>query len=443
MGNPFVELGILILLLILNGVFSGSELALMSARKARLDVAAENGSKAAATASRLAERPGAFLATVQIGITLIATISAVFAGGSLTRRLEPLLTPVFGGYAPAAASVAVVLLVTYLSLIIGELVPKNLALRNPEGLSTRVAPLMSVLSTAAQPVVWLLDTSTRLVLLLFGIRGEPQEHVTEEDVRALVGQAAESGSLETEESQRIERVLRFTDRRVRAVMTPRPDVHVIDLALGLSEIVQHALTSGHDHYPVKRDGEDIVGVLSVLDLLRALHDGQHPRDFVQPALFVPESAWAEDVLTTLQRHQRSRLAIVIDEYGDFTGLITVGDLLSELAGEADAPGETTDITRREDGTYLVDARVGMHDLRDELPLPLLEEEDFSTLAGYVLSLAGAIPSVGEVLHSGDWRIEVLDLDGMRVDRVLVTPPDGFVDASVDDGSARYPSVERG
>jgi len=441
MGNPFIEFGILILLLILNGVFSASELALMSSKKARLEAAAENGNGAARTAFRMAERPGAFLATVQIGITLIGTISAVFAGGSLTRYLEPVLRPLLDTYAPAGASVAVVLLVTFLSLVIGELVPKNIALRNPEALSTRVAPLMAFLSSVARPIVWLLDTTTKAVLLLFGMRGEPREHVTEEDVRALVEQATESGSLEAEESERIERVLRFTDRRVRDLMTPRPDVHVIDLEDSLSEIVEHALQFGHDHYPARTGAQDVVGVLGVVDLLRAVHDGRHPREFVQSAVFIPETAWAEDALATLQRNARSRLAIVVDEYGDFTGLITIGDLLSELAGDdGDTEGEQ-DITRRDDGSYLVDARIAMHDLRDDLPLPPLEDEDFSTLAGYVLSLVGAIPSIGEIAEVDGWQIEVLDLDGSRIDRVLVKPPKGFMRVTSDTETPQYPPIK--
>ncbi|MPY65424.1 HlyC/CorC family transporter [Deinococcus sp. SDU3-2] len=421
MGNPWLEFGILVLLLIVNGLFSGSELGVVSARKSRLQARATAGHRGAARALALAERPGAFLATVQIGITLIGTISAVFAGGSLTQYLEPALRPLFGESAGSAASVAVVLLVTFLSLVLGELAPKNIALRDPEGLAARVAPFFTVLSRVMRPVVWLLEGTTRGLLWLLGLRGEPQEKITEEDVKALALQAAESGSLEAGETERIDHVLRFNDRRVRDLMTHRADVVLLSAAAPVSESIEQVLAAPHDRYPLTTASGEVIGQVRVVDVLRASRTGESLTDLMQPVLFVPETAWAEDALSRLTEGGHQRLAIVVDEYGLFSGLLTATDLLTELAG-VDAPGEEEMIVRREDGSFLVDGGVPMHDLRATLPLPRQDPEEFSTLAGYVLEALGEFPQVGARTQVGGWTLEVVDLDGPRIDQVLIVPP---------------------
>ncbi|MEF2280488.1 hemolysin family protein [Deinococcus sp. YIM 134068] len=421
MGNPFVEFGLLVLLLIVNGFFSGSELGVMSARKSRLHAQATAGHGGARRALDLAERPGIFLATVQIGITLIGTISAIFAGGSLTGPLEDLLRPLFGDRADTAASIAVVLLVTFLSLVLGELAPKSIALRNPEALAARVAPFFQVLSLVARPVVWLLETTTRGLLWVIGIRGEPQEKVTEEDVRALALQAAESGGLEEGETERIDRVLRFNDRRARELMTPWNDVVTINVTLPLSRVVDQVLAAPHDRYPAVDEGGEVLGQLNVVDVLRASRTGEALLELLHPVVYMPETAWAEDVLTRLTSEGHRRLAIAVDEYGTLSGLLTSTDLLTELAG-ADTPEDEHLIVRREDGSYLVDGSVPMHDLRDTLPLPRQGREEFSTLAGYVLEALGEFPQVGSQAGVEDWTLEVVDLDGTRIDRVLIFPP---------------------
>ncbi|WP_102125599.1 hemolysin family protein [Deinococcus planocerae] len=424
MGNPLLEFGILIALLLVNGFFSGSELGVVSAKRSRLESAAARGSRGAAAALRLIERPGAFLATVQIGITLIGTVSAVFAGGSLTRYLEPVLRPLFGEASGSAAGVAVVLLVTFLSLVLGELAPKGVALRNPEALATRVAPFFTVLSRVMRPVVWILETTSRGLLALFGMRGEAAEFVTEEDVRAIVNQAAESGSLEAGEQGRIESVLRFNDRRVRDLMTPRVDAVTLDLTAPVGQAVETVLAFEHDRYAVRDGSGDVVGQVAVADVLRSLHTGRPLSDFVRPAVFLPETAWAEDALARLEREGQQRLAVVVDEYGEFSGVLSVSDLLAELAGMED-PEEEGLVVRRDDGTFLVDGGVPMHTLRETLPLPPLAREDFSTLAGYVLEALGEFPGVGHLLRVEDWEIEVVDVDGPRVDRLLIRPPQDF------------------
>ncbi|WP_034385972.1 hemolysin family protein [Deinococcus sp. YIM 77859] len=426
MGNPWLEFGILILLLIVNGFFSGSELGVVSAKRSRLEAAAARGDRGAAAAVRLTEQPGAFLATVQIGITLIGTISAVFAGGSLTGHLEPLLRPLFGSAAGTAASVTVVLLVTFLSLVLGELAPKGIALRNPEALAMRVAPFFTVLSRVARPLVWLLDMTASGLLRLLGLREAAQEVVTEEDVRAVVAQAAESGSLEETETERIASVLRFNDRRVRDLMTPRTEAVTLDLGAPIETLVETVLTDEHDRYLVRdpRSG-DVVGQVAVSDVLRALYTRSPLASFVRPAVFIPEAAWAEDALARLEREGRQRLAVVVDEYGDFSGVLSISDLLAELAG-VEHPEDENQLVRREDGSLLADGSLPMHELREVLPLPRLGREDFSTLAGYVLDVLGEFPQVGAVARVDGWEIEVVDVDGPRVDRLLIRPPADFV-----------------
>ncbi|GGK88040.1 hemolysin family protein [Deinococcus radiotolerans] len=421
MGQPLLEFGILVALLIVNGFFSGSELGVVSARRSRLQAQANAGNRGARRAVELSENPGAFLATVQIGITLIGTVSAVFAGGSLTRYLEAALRPLLGELAGSAASVGVVLMVTFLSLVLGELAPKNIALRNPEALAMRVAPFFAGLARVAKPIVWLLEVTTRGLLRLLGMRGEVQEQITEEDVKALVLQASESGSLEAGERERIDHVLRFNDRRARDLMTPRADAVTLRADLPLPDLIECVLANPHDRYPVTDATGEVIGQLGVVDVLRASHEQGSLRDEVQPVVFVPETAWAEDVLARLAGEAGQRLAIVVDEYGVFTGLLTTSDLLTELAGMNTAPDEEQLVVRA-DGSFLADGGMPMHDLRVHLPLPLLPREDFSTLAGYVLEAMGEFPAVGSRLTVQGWEIEVLDLDGPRIDRVLIVPP---------------------
>ncbi|RJF72246.1 HlyC/CorC family transporter [Deinococcus cavernae] len=432
MGNPWLEFGILIVLLIINGFFSASELGVVSSRRSRLEAAAAGGSRGAASAVRLSDRPGAFLATVQIGITLIGTISAVFAGENLTGYVEPLFRPLVGDASRTVANIAVVLLVTFLSLVLGELAPKSIALRDPEGLAARVAPFFSGLSVVARPVVWLLEVTTRGLLALLGMRGEAPEVITEEDVKAIVKQAAESGSLEDAEQERIASVLRFNDRRVRDLMTPRTDAITLSVNTPISDIVPLVLSTDHSVYAVRGDQDDIIGQVSVKEILRAVHEGQPLGEYVNPALYLPESAWAEDALKRMEEEGHQRLAVVVDEYGDFSGVLSIADLLSNMAGvEVTEPG-MDEIVRRDDGSYLVDGSLPMHELREVLPLPALEREDFSTVAGYVLHVFGDFPQVGSSLEVGEWRIEVMDMDGPRVDRLLIQPPAGFI---VQDGRA--------
>jgi putative hemolysin len=437
-GAIGLEIAVIVLLTLANGLFAASELALVSARRSRLESMADAGNGRARLALSLAERPGTLLSTVQVGITLITIVNSIFAGERLVRYLEPPLRPALGGYSGTVAYVLVVLIVTFVSLVLGELAPKRLALRDPERLAVAVAPLMRLLEVLARPVVWVLDRASAGLLRLVGVRGERQDVVTEEDVRALVEQATESGSLESEESALIERVLRFTDRRVREVMTPRVELVMLDVSRSVPAVLEDALRLGHTRYPVyEGNAERVTGLVRRDELLAVALDPNLPLSSVlHEPLYVPENAWAQDVLAQLNQ-RRQYEALVVNEYGDIAGLVTANDLISELVGVFGDERQDADmIVRREDGSYLVDGAVAMHDLREVLNLPEQEEEEFTTLAGYVLAMTGTIPVVGERMEVDGWSLEVVDLDGRRVDRLLVTPPDGYVSERGRGGLAR-------
>lgn len=415
-------------LLLISGLLSASELAVTSARRSRLETLADQGKRAAAIALALSQQPGALLVTVRLGVTLLTIVNAIFAAQHFTRYLTPALEGRFGLAAPTVGSVVVVLVLLLLSLVIAELAPKRLALRDPEMLALRVAPLMHLLLVLTRPLVWALDRTTTGLLSLLGVKGERQDVVTEEDVRAMVEQATESGSLEAEESELIERVLRFTDRRVRDVMTPRVELVLLDVARPVPEVLADSLRLGHTRYPVYQgNAEEVIGLVRRDDLLAVALDSQLPlREVVRSPLFVPEGAWANDVLAQLHRRTQYE-ALVVDEYGDLVGMVTANDLISELIGVfGDEAEEAGMLVRRGDGSYLVDASIAMHDLREVLNLPKSEDEEFTTLAGYVLSHSGSIPNVGERLEVEGWTLEVVDLDGRRIDRVLIELPPGFV-----------------
>ncbi|PYE48689.1 hemolysin family protein [Deinococcus yavapaiensis] len=436
MDSPLFVIAVIVVLTLANGLFASSELALVSARRSRLEGLAEEGNRAAKLALDLSERPGALLATVQVGITLIGTINSIFAGENLVRFIEPGLRPYFGSATGTVSYVLIVLLVTFVSLVLGELAPKRLALRDPEGLAMRVAPLMALLEAVTRPIVWVLDRTATLLLRLVGVRGERQQDVTEEDVRALVEQATESGSLEAGESELIERVLRFNDRRVREVMTPRVELVMLDLDQPVPSLLENALHLGHSRYPVYTNGPDnIVGLLRRDDLLAVALDPNLPvASAMREPLYVPESAWANDVLMQLNESKQYE-ALVVDEYGDLAGMVTANDLISELVGVfGDEREEAEMLVRRPDGSFLADGALAMHDLREILALPAGDEEAFTTLAGYVLSHTGSIPNVGERIEVDGWTLEVVDLDGRRIDRLLIVPPEGYVSEDIRAGN---------
>lgn len=421
----YLEIATVLVLTVLNGLLAMSELAVVSSRPARLKVLADQGSKGAQTARRLAENPGRFLSTVQIGITLVGVLSGAFSGATLGVRLAEWLESV--GMAPNAADAAgvglVVVSITYLSLIVGELVPKQIALRDPERIAVRVAPSMALLSRIAAPLVWLLDTSGKAVLALLRQRGETSERVTEEEVKTIIAEAESAGVIESEEKDLIAGVMRLADRAAKALITPRRDVELIDLSHDLAAIRTQVRATRRSRLPVQDgDADTIIGVALVKDLAQALaeRDEVNVRDFVLDAPIVSDRTRALDVLKAMQG-SIVHMALVFDEYGHFEGVVTSGDILEAIAGVFLEEGEDEpDYVVRDDGSYLVSGWMPVDEFADKIGAPVDRSADYLTVAGLVLNHLNRLPEVGECFHVGNWKFEVVDLDGRRIDKVLVT-----------------------
>jgi putative hemolysin len=429
--NQLLEVLVILLLLAANGVFAMSELAVMSARKARLLHMAERGNRKAAAALELIENPNQFLATVQIGITLVGILAGAFGGATLSRSLAAALRPVagIGPYADPVAFAVVVIGITYLSLVVGELVPKRLALNNAEGIAAAVAPSMRILSRFAAPVVHVLSASTDGFLRLLGVRSRNEPPVTEEEIKVLIGQGAEAGVFEQAEEELVRRVFRTADLRVAALMTPRPEIDWLDVEDSPEELKARIAASPHTRFPVARGTVDeIVGVVAGKDLLSRCLAGA-PLDLAslcRPPLFAPEGMKALRALEMFKAG-RDQLAIVVDEFGGVQGLVTLTDVLEAIVGEMPAAGEEErEVLRREDGTLLIDAAVPVAELKELLRLRSLPEEadaSYHTVAGFVLERLSRIPVTGDAVEWEGHRFEVVDMDGRRIDKVLVTPPE--------------------
>ncbi len=420
------EIIIVVVLILVNGALAMSELAVVSSRPARLKVLADQGNKGAATAIRLSEDPGKFLSSVQIGITLVGILSGAFSGATLGLRLSEWLrevgVPV--NIADIGGTGLVVVLITYVTLICGELVPKQVALRNPEGVASRVAGPMSVLALIGTPIVWFLDISGKAVLRLLGQGGQAEESVTEEEVRTIIAEATTAGIFETEEHSMISGVMRLADRSARGIMTPRLDVVVIDVEDSYAENLETILASNHSRVIVQEgDADSILGVLPLSDLLPALAAGQQPdlRRLVKPIPVVMEHADALDVVEAL-RKSSAQLALVVDEYGHFEGIVTFGDVLEVITGVYnEEPGDEPALVQREDGSWLVAGWMPVDDFRERFKVSVPRDARYETLAGYILASLNHLPVVGETFERDGLRFEVLDLDGHRIDKVLVAP----------------------
>jgi putative hemolysin len=421
------EIFVVVVLTVINGVLAMSELAVVSSRPARLKVLSDQGSKGAATAIRLAENPGRFLSTVQIGITLVGVLSGAFSGATLGARLSEWLgTHGFSNAAADALGVGtVVVLITYLSLIVGELVPKQIALRDAERVASRVAPTMAILAKIAAPLVWLLDTSGKLVLALLGQKGESEETVTEEEVRTIIAEAENAGVLERDEREMISGVMRLADRSARALMTPRREVEVIDLSDTLDEIRAQIRATRRNRLPVQ-DGEadSIIGIIEMKELFEALADDKAElRSLVREAPVVLDTTGALEVLRAL-RATHVHMALVFDEYGHFEGIITSSDVLEAITGAfQDEDEEEPAIVTRADGSFLVAGWMQVDEFSHELGIHVPRDADYQTVAGFVLAEMNRLPNVGESFEKGHWRFEVVDLDGRRIDKLLVSRVD--------------------
>ncbi|NTV65223.1 MAG: HlyC/CorC family transporter [Oscillochloris sp.] len=425
-----IELLIIVVLSLANGMFAATEIAMVSARRGRLEQRAEDGSSGAQVALQLQDDPTRFLSAVQVGITLIGTLSGVFAGATLADQIAPLLQtlPSVGIYAAPLAQALVVVLVSYLSLVLGELVPKRLALQSAESVATLMAPPMSFLAWFSTPVINVLTFTSDLLLRLLGRANVEEERVTEEDIRALVREGAQGGTVEPQEQQFIESIFKFSDRAVRHIMTPRHDVEMLDAEATLGEVIDELLASGYSRFPIYEETPDkIIGTVHVRDLLllyRRQGDQALVREAVSPPLYVPENSRASALLATFRKSRR-HMALVVSELGGIEGVVTLEDVLEEIVGEIGDEYdeiETPAVVTREDGSMLVEGSLNIDDVKhllDEDDLPDEETYRFDTLAGFVISLLGRIPTTGDVVTWSGWRFEVIDMDGLRVDKVLI------------------------
>ncbi len=420
-----VEVLIVAILTLLNGLLAMSELAVVSSRPARLKVLAAEGNKGAGTALRLAEDPGKFLSSVQIGITLVGVLSGAFSGATLGARLAAGLVSI--GADPAIAAPVgvglVVIVITYLSLIIGELVPKQIALRDPERIASRVAPGMALVASIAAPLVWLLDMSGKLVLTLIGQSGRTGEGVTDEEVRTIIAEAESAGVLESEERRMISGVMRFADRNARGLMTPRLDVELINLSDPQDEILRTLRETRHSVIPVQEGGADqIVGVIVRKDLLEQMFAGAQidVRALVRQVPVVLDRADSLHVLGAI-RQATVHAALVFDEYGHFEGLITAGDILEAITGSfQEEEGDEPAFVKRDDSSWLVSGWMPVDEFQDRIGVPVPKDPEYETVAGFVLAELNHLPDVGETFERAPWRFEIVDMDGRRVDKVLVT-----------------------
>lgn len=425
-----LELIIALALIALNGVFALSELAVVSARKTRLKTLVEAGRPGASTALRLAEEPGRFLSTVQIGITLVGILAGAFSGAALSQRFDEILEGwgVATRIAEPLAYVLVIGFITYLSVVIGELVPKNLALKNPEGIACTLAPPMALLSRAAGPVVWFLDASTKVVFRLLGGNTESGSAITDEEIKTIVAEAETAGVIETDERKMISGVLRLGDRAVRGIMTPRTDVDWIDLDDAAFDIRECLIKTPHSRLPVAEGTQDnMIGVVQARELLGAFL-ADRPLDVrahVRPAPVIPDTLDALDALNVL-REAEVPMALVHDEYGHFEGVVTPADILDAIAGafrsdEGDAEPEAV---RREDGSWLLAGWMPADEMADQLGIVLPENRDYETVAGLIIGELQHLPATGEAVETLGWRFEVVDMDSRRIDKVLARRVEG-------------------
>lgn len=424
----YLELLLVFILTLINGSLAMSELAVVSSRPARLKSMAERGVSGANRALALASDPGRFLSSVQIGITLVGVLSGAVSGATLGERLSGWLVTqgVPYNWAGIIGVGLVVTGITYLSLIIGELVPKQLALKNPERIACTVAPAMMWIARIAAPIVWVLDRSGKLVLTLLGQAAESEQRVTDEEIRTIVAEAENAGVLEPGERDMIAGVMRLGDRPVRQVMTPRFEIDMVDLSDKPAEIMRLIRESPHSRFPVHEGNPDeVTGILWVKDVFDA---GRAPkiaelRSLVKHAPIIPDTMDALDVVETLKRSS-VHMGLVHDEYGHFQGVVTSSDILEAIVGsfatEEGAPEPA--VVTREDGSMLIAGWMQADELAETLGLVLPDSRSYDTAAGFLIDAFGRLPEVSDHIIVHNWRFEVVDLDGRRIDKILASRP---------------------
>jgi putative hemolysin len=421
-----VEVLIILALVLINGVFALAEIAIVASRRARLQRLADQGNRRAKAALQLAESPADFLSTVQVGITLVGVLSGAFAGATLAEQLALFLSEfsLVAAYAETISLAVVVVAITYLSLILGELVPKRIALNNPERIGALMARPMRFLSKLALPAVRLLSMSTDGVLALLRVKPSGEPSITEDEVRILIRQGTAAGVIEKSKQEMIDRVFRLGTLRLPAIMTPRSNVVALYTTDSAESIAEKLKAAGYSHYPLcDVNLDNVLGVVSTKDLLLEMvaHGRFDLRSSAREVLSIPESSSALDALE-LMRDSESEVALVIDEFGGLQGIVTMNDFAGAIVGvlpEAEMPR----IIKRKDGSLLVDGRLPVADLQEAVHLPPLfaeEQQGYSTVGGFVLARIGRIPEAGDGFTIGEYRFEVLDMDGLRVDKLLIT-----------------------
>lgn len=418
-----MEIIILAGLILLNGLFSMAEIALVSARKSRLEAQANKGDKKAEEALKLANKPETFLSTVQMGITVISILTGIYSGEKITDNFAEFLNrwPSVAPYSSGIATAIVVIIVTYFSIVFGELVPKRLGLTRPEFLAKNSARPMRVLSLITHPFIWLLSKSSNLIVKIFGLKPKDNQ-VTEEEIKAIISEGTEQGTIEETEQEIIERVFHLSDRNITSLMTHRSDIIWFGLD-DTEEMIKEKITSEpHSVYPICDTSiDDIKGVVAIKDLYVSPDNVQF-RNLMRPALFVPENNTAFQVM---EKFKESKLhsCFIVDEYGSILGMITLNDILEAIIGDLPQPDvEDYEITEREDGTFLVDAQIPFYDFLsrfDKAEWMNEGEQEFDTLAGFILHRLERIPKTGDKLEWKGFAIEIMDMDGHRIDKVLV------------------------
>lgn len=423
-----MEIAILLALFLTNGLFAMSELSLVSSKPARLKARAEAGDKGARAALALLEDPSRLLSTVQIGITLVGVFAGAFGAAAFSDDLAPVIAnavPRFADRADEAAFAIVVVIITYLSLVIGELVPKRIALAAPEFIASLAARPMQVLAFLAHPAVSLLRLSTEGIIFVLGLSRVKPEEVSEEEILHVVAEGATSGAIGAEEREMIEGVLDLPDRNVRSIMTPRTEVVWIDIESPHSETLAEIAASGHSRFPVARgDADEIIGIVQTKDLLgriSATGTADIEKSMRKP-VYVPETLSVATLLDALA-HSEVRMAIVVDEHGDFAGIVTAADMLGAIAGaKAFSPADRIEPgVRRADGTWFVDGMTPVEDFERLIGVKgFVDPENYSTVAGLVVHALQRIAQVGDIVTSRNLKFEVADMDGRRIDKVIVS-----------------------
>jgi putative hemolysin len=427
-----MEVFLLLGLILLNGLFSMSEIALVSARKARLETQANKGDQRAKEALELANHPDRFLSTVQIGITLIGILTGIYSGEKLKDDFVNFLNqwPALQPYSSGLATTLIVIIITYFSLILGELVPKRLGLSRPEAIAKTMAKPMNLLSLVTYPFIWLLTISSNLIVRLFKIKADSNQ-VTEEEIKAIISEGTEHGAIEEAEQEIIERVFHLGDRNITSLMTHRSDIVWFDVSDNEEKIREKILAEPHTIYPIC-DGEidNLKGVVSLKDIYVS-SDITLFKDLMKPALFIPDNNTAYQVMEKF-KESKIHSCFIVDEYGSILGLITLNDIMEAIIGDMPQPDDIDDyeIIEREDGTYLIDAQIPFYDFLtrfDKAGWINEEELEFDTLAGCILNEIERIPQTGDKIEWRDFTFEIVDMDGHRIDKVLVTPSQAIMD----------------